>query len=249
MCKDPRLGMGKRTKKIFDDKNAWHNQLRQNVTDRVDEDIFEPLYSKKRGAPNAPIRRLVAMLVLKEAQGMSDEQLYEQARFNMVARSALGIVNSDEEVPTESTYYLFRKRIAEHEERTGENLLEKAFEGITRGQCKEYNVSGKWIRMDSKLLGSNIAWYSRYEIIHETIRKYCKANGIKEVEVEDKAQLAAVLNKTANSVTYRNTKEEVEQRLEKLGKLVYRLVTAEGAEGTKEYGLLKRVFEAPFSAQ
>ena len=31
-------------------------------------------------------------------------------------------------------------------------------------------------------MGSTIRWYSRYGIIHETIRKYCDANGIKDIE-------------------------------------------------------------------
>ena len=30
-------------------------------------------------------------------------------------------------------------------------------------------ISGKAVRMDSKLISSNIAWFSRYEIIHETL--------------------------------------------------------------------------------
>lgn len=30
----------------------------------------------------------------------------------------------------------------------------------------------KQVRMESKLLGSNIAWYSRYELIHETLRLF-----------------------------------------------------------------------------
>ena len=28
--------------------------------------------------------------------------------------------------------------------------------------------------MDSKLLGSNIAWYTRYELVHETLRLFIK---------------------------------------------------------------------------
>ena len=36
---------------------------------------------------------------------------------------------------------------------------------------KVFKVSGRSVRMDSKQIGSNIAWYSRYEIVHATLRK------------------------------------------------------------------------------
>ena len=240
--KNPGLEMGKRSRAIFEDSEAWHHRFRREVTNRVNEDIFKPLYSEGTGAPNAPIRILVSMMALKEAQGISDEQLYEQARFNTLIRSALGLINSDEEVPTESTYYLFRHKITEYAEQTGKNLLEQAFEQITMDQCHEYKVSGKRIRMDSKLLGSNIGYYSRYGIVHETIRKYCHANGIENLSGKD-AELTAVLKEKADAVTYRSTKEEVEGLLEGLGLLMYRLVGVQDAQKNKEYELLKRVFE------
>jgi len=241
--KNPVLEMGKRTREIFEDKEGWHNRFRQEVTNRVNEEIFKPLYSEGTGAPNAPIRILVAMMALKEAQGISDEQLYEQARFNTLIRNALGLFNSDEEIPTESTYYLFRHNISEYAERTGKNLLEEAFEQITKEQCQEYKVSGKRIRMDSKLIGSNIGHYSRYGIIHETIRKYCHANGILKLSGKDGELLSAILSEKAYVVTYRSTKEEIERLLEGLGFLMNRLLLVEGADKNKEYELLKRVFE------
>ena len=248
MWKDPRLEMGNRTRDIFDDREGWHHRFRREVTNRVNEDIFKPLFSADKGAPNAPIRMLVAMMAVKEGLGISDAHLYEEARFNALTRSALGLVNSDEEVPTESTYYLFRQKIVEYEEKNGRNLLEEAFEQITKGQCKEYEVSGKRIRMDSKLLGSNIGWYSRYGIVHETIRKYCTANGIQGLDGDnvEREQLAAVLMENGEAVTYRNTKEEVERLLEGLGGVIYRLLREKGAEGNKEYELLKRVFEEQY---
>ena len=246
MWKDPRLEMGKRAREIFDNSEGWHNRFRREVTNQIDEGIFKPLFSAGMGAPNAPIRILVAMMALKEGQGISDEHLYEEARFNALTRSALGLVNSDDEVPVESTYYLLRQKIVEYAETSGKNLLEEVFEQITKGQCKEYGVSGKRIRMDSKLLGSNIGWYSRYRIVHETIRKYCIANEIQELDGEEREQLAAVLFEKAEAVTYRNTKDEVQRRLEGLGAVIYRLLRVYGAEGNKEYGLLKRVFEEQY---
>ncbi len=72
--------------------------------------------------------------------------------------------------------------MTEYEERTGIDLFDKCFMGITRKQALEYRISGKAVRMDSKLISSNIAWYSRYEIIHETLCKSVEKCEIERVE-------------------------------------------------------------------
>jgi hypothetical protein len=64
-------------------------------------------------------------MILKEAYGWSDLQLFEQCGFNLLVRSALGLANLNDQVPAESTYYLFRKRVYQHRETTGEDLLHK----------------------------------------------------------------------------------------------------------------------------
>jgi len=146
--------------------------------------FFGLYYCLDNGTPNAPIRILIAMMVLKEAEGLSDQMIFENCRFNILVRSALGLHNADDPLPTESTYYLFRKRIQEYAKEKNENLIETAFAQITKSQCAEFEVSGKRIRMDSKLLGSNIAWLNRYELIHETLRLFY--NQVKQAGQLDK---------------------------------------------------------------
>lgn len=59
-----------------------------------------------------------------------------------------------------SDYYLFRRRICDYEKEKGVNLMEKCFGHVTGEQVKVFKVSGRSVRMDSKQIGSNIAWYS-----------------------------------------------------------------------------------------
>ena len=84
------------------------------MTRQIDEDVFSVLYHKGNGRPNASIRKMVAMMILKEGNGWSDQQLFEQCRFNLTVMRALGIQNLDEDVPVESTWYRFRKEILEY---------------------------------------------------------------------------------------------------------------------------------------
>jgi hypothetical protein len=154
----------------------------------------------------------------------------------------------DEEIPVESTYYLFRKRIVEYEEATGSNLLDEAFSAITKGQCLEFGVSGKRLRMDSKLLGSNIAWYTRYEIVHETIKKYWNSREAPtdKLPEEYRKLLEEITGESGRNVSYRSTKEELVARMEGLGRLMYWLLREPLAEMQKDYALLKRVFEEQY---
>src|SRR5690554_2942231 len=152
--------------------DSWHNQFRNHVVMRVDESIFSVLYTEGNGAPNASIRVLVGMMILKEGQGWSDRQLFYECGYNLLTRSALGLMSLEDAEPVPSTYYLFRRNLVEYAREHGEDLFKKCQARITRDQALEFNVEGKRVRMDSKLVGSNIAWYSRYELIHETLRLF-----------------------------------------------------------------------------
>ncbi|GHT82920.1 hypothetical protein FACS1894137_02780 [Spirochaetia bacterium] len=243
---------GKR-RKAYEDKKAWHNQFREQVTNKIDETIFKPLYSADHGAPNAAIRVSIGMMILKTGQETSDEYLFEEARFNMLTRSALGLVNNDDEPPTESTYYLLRQKIVDYEKENGVNLFDKMFKELTKEQCLEFDVKGKSVRMDSKLLGSNIAWISRYGIVHETLRLFYGANEaaiLEKLEPAEQEALKNIYKEESSSITYRSTKEELDKKFVELGALMYILVTMfKFMAGQREYHTMERVFEEQYKIE
>jgi uncharacterized protein YukE len=231
------------------DKNHWHNQFRQEVINLIDETHYKVLFNDSIGAPNASIRKLIGMMILKEAFGWSDSQLFEQCRFNLLTRSALGLVNMNDSLPTDSTYYLLRKRIYDFQRLTGEDLLEKTFAHITREQIKQFDVNGRKIRMDSKLIGSNIAYYSRYEIIHQTLSRFYKSLGKlgqTRLTPSDRQQLDELAGEEPNKTVYRSTKEEIQGRLQLMGVLIYTLLNTFIGQTSEEYQLLQRVFDEQY---
>ena len=149
-------------------------------TCKVDEELFKCLFpeGKKSGRPTASIRVLVCMSWLKEGFGCSDEELFEKIEFDLLVRKALGIEHISDAAPSLDTYYLFRRRICDYYEKTGVDLMQKCFEQVTGNLVGQLKISGKCIRMDSKLIGSNIARQSRYELIHATLVKFLKANAL-----------------------------------------------------------------------
>ncbi len=111
-------------------ENAWFNVFYSDVTSQIDESLFEPMYAQS-GRPNAPIRVLVAMIILKEGQEWTDEQMYENCRYNIAIMRALGLTNLNDEVPVPSTYYDFKVRLSNYWEENGVNLFSKLFGTIT----------------------------------------------------------------------------------------------------------------------
>jgi len=251
----PNLFLSGKTENVYQKQDSWHNLFRVQVTRRIDESIFKPLFSNYTGTPNSSIRVLIAMMVLLEANGWSDGQLFEEIRFNFLVRSALGLMNIDDAVPVESTYYLFRKRIVEYEKSAGVNLIEKALASITKGQAVDFGVSGKSIRMDSKLLGSNIAWLSRYELVHETLRLFCEAIKLKETALtypmlaDQRDIIAGLLREKGNKVVYRSTSTEVKTKLQQLGKLAFTLLQIFNLLDDKNLTTLSKVFNEQFEVQ
>jgi hypothetical protein len=79
-----------KSKKLFNDPSAWHNQFRSQVISRIDESPYQVLFNDRMGAPNASVSLLLGMMILKEAMNWSDMQLFEQVRSNILVRSALG---------------------------------------------------------------------------------------------------------------------------------------------------------------
>jgi len=230
---------------------SWHNQFREQVLMRIDESLFSVLYSNEKGAPNASIRVLVGMMILKEGQGWSDEQLFESSNYNLLVRSALGLMTLNDAVPVASTYYLFRRNLVEYAKEHGEDLYKKCQAQITKSQILEFNVSGKQVRMDSKLIGSNIAWYTRYELIHETLRLFIDERQDfiykKSLSKDEFSLIRSIEGETGNKVVYRSTKTEIDQRFIALGLLMYRFINLFKSNTYGQYQTLKTVFEQQFT--
>ena len=96
--------------------------------------------------------------------------------------------------------------------------------------------------MDSKLIGSNIAQYSRYELIHRTLCKVLHDERIMTMLNPKLRNGAEVwLSEDSGKTVYRSNKNEMAQRLVKIGSYIYDVLKRlkEDAPG---YDLLHRVF-------
>jgi hypothetical protein len=241
--------LGGKARKQYDDTRRWHNLFYNQIVNRFDESLFSVLFSDGMGAPNASISVMLGMMILKEGMGWSDNHLFEQCRFNLLVRKALGLININDEIPVESTYYQFRQKIHQYDREKSTDLLTQAFSEVTGAQIKEFNVNGRSIRMDSKLIGSNIALYTRYEVVHQTLQLFYKKlddKGLSRLPKSIKNLLSELIKEDPEVAVYRQTREEIRSHMQSLGDVFYRLTCIFKNDNSNHALLLKKVFEEQY---
>lgn len=228
----------------LNDPNAWHNVFVDQVTKRIPEGRFAELFDDGTGRPNASIRVLVGMLIIKEGFGWSDERLFEAMHFDLLVRRALGLENLTDALPAESTYYLFKQRLYRHQVETGINLLNEVFQALTRDQAKRLGVVGERLRMDSTLLDSNLATCTRLQLIIGCLQVFWKSLDEEQkalLSEADRARLDRLCAKRPSQHIYGLQETRKAAWLEELGQLLLRLHQTYSAQSSPRYELIERL--------
>jgi len=239
---------GSRLAKL-EDPTGWQNYFYKEITSRINEDLFLPLYHHELGRVNASVRILISMMILKDGNDWTDEQLFSECDFNILVQRALGLTNFGDEIPSPATFYNFKLALLIYELDSGINLLDALFESLTKDQIIRYKVSGKKIRMDSKLLHSNVAKTTRLQMSLGVIRKFY--NSLSEVEkalidYKDSELLSGILEKKPEQYTYGLAKDTAAEQLIKVGQLTFYLYSLfDGMQGS-EYKILGRLLKEHF---
>lgn len=239
-----------RKQRQLNDPKAWHNLVYAHITSKIDEGRFAGLYALETGRPNAPIRQLVTMMILKEGFGWSDEHLFEQGRFNVLVMRALGLMNLNDEIPTESTYYLFKQLHYAWQLRTGQDLMGQTFADLTKAQAELFGVSGQRIRMDSKLFGSNIATCCRLQLIVSCVQAFWQGLPDQKRHLlprQEREALEALCGRKPHQVVFSLHSEEKQERLAQLGRLLCLIVDLFKEEDGDHYAMIRRVYEEQYT--
>jgi len=237
--------VGNKKSAVLVDEKGWHNIFFKRVTSQIDEAVFRPLFSEKMGRNNSSIRKLLAMMILKEGNNWTDEQLFEETSFNIKVMLALGQSNLKEALPVPSTYYKFRSRVVAYDAEHGTDLLGDFFVSHAQGITKTFSIKGDKVRMDSKLFSSNIAKSTRLQLIVKSLRKWLKQNkGQELVILSDSSQevLTRIAKYHAENFTFRMTKTEEKEWLKKCGLVIKEIVDKKG----DNTGLLARILSEQY---
>ena len=102
-----------------------------------------------------PVNVLARLEVLKAGNGWTDEEMYEAFCYDLQVRYALGYRSLGEGHFELRTIYNFRRRLSEHMQKRGENLIGKVFEDVTDKQLQALKVkTGKLPKVFLSCAGS-----------------------------------------------------------------------------------------------
>jgi hypothetical protein len=228
-------------------ESSWAGAFYREVFVRLAEEPFAVLYSDEASRPNIPINVLVGLDTLKAGFGWSDEEMYESFCFNLQVRYALGYRKLDEGHFELRTVYNFRRRLSEHMQETGQELLAQAFEQITDEQLAAFSLQTNKLRMDSTQVASNIRQFSRLQLLVEVLQRVHR-----DLSEADQHQYGGefepYLKGSSGQYVYQVKSGAYASHLDQIGRLMSQLVTdlAPAYAGQPSYQMLVRVFNEHF---
>ena len=81
-----------RKQRILD--KSWAKIFSKYILTKIDEMIFAPLYSDKRNSrPNAPVNIIVGVLIIRELNSLSDDEIIEECEFDFRYQYALHTIS------------------------------------------------------------------------------------------------------------------------------------------------------------
>lgn len=228
-------------------ETSWAGAFYREVFVRLDEAAFAVLYAAEASRPNIPINVLVGLETLKAGFGWSDEEMYENFCFNLQVRYALGCRQLDEGQFELRTMYNFRRRLSEHRQETGQELLAQAFEQVTDEQLAAFSLQTTKLRMDSTQVASNIRQFSRLQLLVEVLQRVHRDLGEADQQ-QYGGEFEPYLKGSSGQYVYQVKPGAYPSHLEQIGRLMSQLVTelAPVYAGQPSYQMLVRVFNDHF---
>ncbi len=222
---------------------SWAEPFFSSIFTRIKEERFSLLYSDNYSRPNTPVNILIGLLILKELNRWTDEELIGALYFDYRVRYALGITEFDKEKLCINTIGNFRKRLYEYTTLTGRDLLREEIDQLTEALIELSGMDTSLARQDSFMISANCKNMGRLELIYSVNQNMVKllkekAPGLIPLGLEHYLE-----KKDQSNQIYRLSKEEVPAKTEQLLKEVLALVEATPPElqEIQAYQNLKRL--------
>lgn len=218
-------------------QKTWAESFFYNVFSHINEDRFAVLYSDKLSRPNKPVNILVSLLVLKELNDLTDEELIDAYYFDYRFQHALGISDLSQESLAINTLTNFRSRLVAYEAQTNIDLLHVEMEAIAEQLAQHLSLNKNIARMDSMIVASSCKKMSRLELVYTVVRNMVRVLDETEGTVVPEDFSAFLKESHENDTLYRTKTKQTESKLEKLIKQassLYDIVQKEPAVQTSK---------------
>lgn len=198
-------------------EKSWAKPFSDHIFSNIDEMIFAPLYSEKANSrPNAPVNVIVGALILKELNGLTDDEILEECECDFRYQYALHTTSYENQPISDRTFSRFRERNAAYELVTGKDLIHDCIVGLSE-HIRQFMGIGLGIkRMDSMMIEANIKKMGRLELLYT-----CLSNLVKAISRDGELTLPEGFGAYAdpnnrNKVVYYAKDIPQEQRLQKV---------------------------------
>ena len=206
-------GLTRREQRFLE--KSWAKYFGDYIFPEIDEMPFSVLYSDKNSRPNCPVNIQVGALLLKEVNGMSDDEIMQALMFDVRFQYALHTTSFDEQPLSDRSLGRFRERCRTYEAETGIDLIGNAVKSLSERMAELMKIDRSLKRMDSLMVASNIKKMSRLELLYTII-----ANLAKEVVASGEELPKELAHYTKsddrNLVIYHNRSEDTEKRIEEI---------------------------------
>jgi len=243
---DPIAIMPKYLKEIID--KSWATDFKKHIFSKINEDRFSVLFSEKASRPNSPVNVVIGLLIIKELFNQTDEELIGSLYFDTRYQYALNTTSYNKQPVSINTLTNFRKRLYNHLEKTGIDLIKLEVEELAENLAKLLNIKGNLERMDSFMVSSSCKKLSRIELVYAVNFNLIRAlNKIDNSLIPEECE-SYLKSGDKNEVIYRTKTDETINKLEILinhSILLYDtfLKGNEIVQELEEFKLLKRMIK------
>lgn len=224
-------------------EKSWARVFADEIFPLIDEQPFAPMYSTVDSRPNTPVNVTVGALMLKEINGMSDDDILNALMFDIRFRVALHTNGMSEQPMSDRTLGRFRARCEAYYRETGKDPLHECINSLSDKLAKLMKIDRSLRRMDSMMIDSNIKRMTRLELLYSCTARMVKL--LRKQGVELPEQLGHYLDKEdENLVIYYNKSEDTHAKIQKVlsdAGVVMELCAGGKYDDYNEYQLLLRV--------
>lgn len=160
-------------------EESWAQVFAQKIFPAIREEEFAVLYSGKASRPNSPVNVIVGALILKEALGMTDDQLVQAMMFDVRFQYALHTTSFKEQPLSERTLGRFRARNQAYALRTGRDLMRECLSSMEK-EMSEFMAAAGERNADSMAVAANIRSLADFELLYTAVSNLACLMDVKE---------------------------------------------------------------------
>ncbi len=224
-------------------KKTWAEFFYHNVFRKINEKRFSVLFSSIISRPNVPVNIIISLLFLKELNRWTDEDTISALYFDYRVQHAIGITDFQKERICINTLGNFRRRLYEHMEITGQDLLKDEVQSLTSNLTIVMGMNTSMARQDSLMISSNCKKMGRIELIYTVNNNLVKILP-EDVELSENLKHYWEKDDKANTI-YRLKKDETSEKIKELLEETKELLSIVPVElyETQEYLNAKRLLD------